>query len=100
MRFKKPQVRYADTPQPATPYPAARQVWDDRIGTPRVQAKTWRLLAFRCLTLALLMAGGLVWRRSEERRVGKAGVSTCRSRCSPSHEREKHDDTQIIRSPI
>ena len=27
MRFKKPQVRYADTPQPATPYQAAGQVW-------------------------------------------------------------------------
>ncbi|MEH7971548.1 conjugal transfer protein TrbF, partial [Pseudomonas aeruginosa] len=27
MRFKKPQVRYADTPQPATPYQAASQVW-------------------------------------------------------------------------
>src|SRR3546814_15738671 len=65
MRFKKPQVRYADTPQPATPYQAARQVWDDRIGTPRVQAKNWRLMAFGCLTLALLMAGGLVWRSAQ-----------------------------------
>ncbi|MBN0287472.1 conjugal transfer protein TrbF, partial [Pseudomonas aeruginosa] len=44
MRFKKPQVRYADTPQPATPYQAAGQVWDDRIGSPRVQAKNWRLM--------------------------------------------------------
>src|SRR3546814_15403622 len=26
-----------------------------------------------------------VWERSEERRVGKAGVSTCRSRWSPYH---------------
>src|SRR3546814_16032086 len=25
------------------------------------------------------------WQRSEERRVGKEGVSTCRSRWSPSH---------------
>src|SRR3546814_1307184 len=65
MRFKKPQVRYADTPQPATPYQAAGQVWDDRIGTPRVQAKNWRLMAFGCLTLALLMAGGLVWRSAQ-----------------------------------
>src|SRR3546814_19127941 len=28
-------------------------------------------------------------RRSEERRVGKEGVSTCRSRWSPSHEKNK-----------
>ena len=34
MRFKRPQVRYADTPQPATPYQAAAQVWDERIGWP------------------------------------------------------------------
>ena len=65
MRFKKPQVRYADTPQPATPYQAAGQVWDERIGSPRVQAKNWRLMAFGCLTLALLMAGGLVWRSAQ-----------------------------------
>ena len=55
MRFKKPQVRYADTPQPAPPSQAAGQVWDDRIGTPRVQAKNWRLMAFGCPTLALVM---------------------------------------------
>jgi type IV secretion system protein VirB5 len=35
MRFKKPQVRYADTSQPATPYQAAGQVWDDRIVSAR-----------------------------------------------------------------
>ncbi|ANC43925.1 conjugal transfer protein TrbF [Pandoraea pnomenusa] len=65
MRFKRPQVRYADTPQPATPYQAAGQVWDERIGSPRVQAKNWRLMAFGCLALALLMAGGLVWRSAQ-----------------------------------
>jgi type IV secretion system protein VirB5 len=58
-------VRYADTPQPATPYQAAGQVWDERIGSPRVQAKNWRLMAFGCLALALLMAGGLVWRSAQ-----------------------------------
>jgi hypothetical protein len=36
-----------------------------RIGSPRVQAKNWRLMAFGCLTLALLMAGGLVWRSAQ-----------------------------------
>ena len=65
MRFKRPQVRYADTPQPATPYQAAAQVWDERIGSARVQAKNWRLIAFGCLALALLMAGGLVWRSAQ-----------------------------------
>lgn len=65
MRFKRPWVRYAETPQPATPYQAAAQAWDERIGTARVQAKSWRLMAFGCLALALLMAGGLVWRSAQ-----------------------------------
>ena len=65
MRFKRPQVRYSDTPEPVTPYRAAAQVWDQRIGSARVQAKNWRLMAFGCLSLALLMAGGLVWRSAQ-----------------------------------
>jgi type IV secretion system protein VirB5 len=65
MLFKRPQVRYSDTPEPVTPYQAAAQVWDQRIGTARVQAKNWRLMAFGCLSLALLMAGGLVWRSAQ-----------------------------------
>jgi type IV secretion system protein VirB5 len=63
--FKRPQVRYADTPQPATPYQSAAQVWDERIGGARVQAKNWRLMAFGCMSLSLLMAGGLVWRSAQ-----------------------------------
>ncbi|MEO9228797.1 MAG: conjugal transfer protein TrbF [Devosia sp.] len=62
MRFKRPQVRYSQTPEPVTPYQAAGQAWDHRIGSARVQAKNWRLMAFGCLALALLMAAGLVWR--------------------------------------
>lgn len=65
MRFKRPQVRYSETPAPVTPYQAAAQVWDERIGSSRVQAKNWRLMAFGCLSLALLMAGGLVWRSAQ-----------------------------------
>lgn len=65
MRFKRPQVRYSDTPLPATPYQAAAQVWDQRMGASLAQAKNWRLMAFGCLCLALLMAGGLVWRSSQ-----------------------------------
>ena len=65
MLFKRPQVRYSDTHEPVTPYQAAAQVWDNRIGNARVQAKNWRLMAFGCLSLALLMAGGLVWRSAQ-----------------------------------
>lgn len=65
MRFKRPRVRYSETPEPITPYQATGQVWDQRIGSARVQAKNWRLMAFGSLSLALLMAGGLVWRSAQ-----------------------------------
>src|SRR3546814_19443050 len=35
-------------------------------------------------------------RRSEERRVGKECVSTCRSRWSPSHEKKKIEESQNV----
>src|SRR3546814_7248105 len=39
----------------------AVQIWDDRIGSARVQAKNWRLAAFGSLLLAGGFAGALVW---------------------------------------
>ena len=59
--FKRSSVRYGRTPAPETPYQKAAQVWDDRIGSARVQAKNWRLMAFGCLVLAAGLACGLVW---------------------------------------
>lgn len=37
-------------------------MWDDRIGSARVQAKNWRLMALGCLGLCVLTSGALVWR--------------------------------------
>lgn len=65
MRFKRPEVRYSDTPAPVTPYQAAAQVWDERLGSSRAQARNWRLMAFGCLGLAMLMGGALIWRTSQ-----------------------------------
>jgi type IV secretory pathway TrbF-like protein len=59
--FKRSAVHYGRTPQPVTPYQEAAQVWDDRIGSARVQARNWRLMAFGCLFLAAGFAGALVW---------------------------------------
>ena len=61
MRFQRPQRRYSETPEPVTPYQRAAQVWDDRIGSARIQAKNWRLAFFGCLALSGGLAGGLVW---------------------------------------
>ncbi len=65
--FKRATQAYGDTPQPVTPYQKAAQVWDDRIGSARVQAKNWRLMAFGCLALAFGLAGGLVWQSKQSR---------------------------------
>ncbi|MEH2478174.1 type IV secretory pathway TrbF-like protein [Nitrobacteraceae bacterium AZCC 2146] len=59
--FKRSSVRYGRMPEPETPYQKAAQVWDERIGSARVQAKNWRLMAFGCLMLSGGLASGLVW---------------------------------------
>jgi type IV secretory pathway TrbF-like protein len=59
--FKRPSVHYGRTPEPETPYQKAAQVWDERIGSARVQAKNWRLMAFGCLMLSGGLASGLIW---------------------------------------
>ncbi|TGQ35790.1 conjugal transfer protein TrbF [Mesorhizobium sp. M00.F.Ca.ET.216.01.1.1] len=59
--FRRPSVRYGKTPQPQTPYQRAQQVWDERIGSARVQAKNWRLMAFGSLMLAGGFAVTLMW---------------------------------------
>ncbi len=65
MRFRRARTRYSQAPSPATPYQAAAQVWDERLGSSRAQARNWRLMAFGCLGLALLMAAGLIWRSAQ-----------------------------------
>jgi type IV secretion system protein VirB5 len=59
--FRRPAVRYGKTPEPETPYQRAGQVWDERIGSARVQARNWRLAFFGMLMLSGGLAGGLVW---------------------------------------
>src|SRR5260370_20723651 len=59
--FKRPSVRYGRTPAPETPYQKAAQVWDERIGSARVQASNWRLMAFGCLLLSGGLVSALVW---------------------------------------
>lgn len=59
--FKRPSTHYGKTPEPETPYQRAAQVWDDRIGAARVQAKNWRLMAFGSLILSAGFAAALVW---------------------------------------
>lgn len=59
--FRRPDAHYGKTPQPETPYQRAAQVWDDRIGSARVQARNWRLMAFGSLALSAGLSAALVW---------------------------------------
>jgi type IV secretory pathway TrbF-like protein len=59
--FRRPTVRYGDTPPAETPYMRARQAWDDRIGSAAVQAKNWRVAFFGTLVLSGAMAAGWYW---------------------------------------
>jgi len=69
MLFKRAVQRYGRTPAPQTPYQRAGQLWDERIGSARVQARNWRLMAFGCLGLTTALSGGLLWRSLQSRVV-------------------------------
>jgi type IV secretory pathway TrbF-like protein len=59
--FRRATVRYGRTPPPETPYQKASQLWDERIGSARVQAKNWRWAFFGMLFLSGGLAAGLIW---------------------------------------
>lgn len=59
--FRRPAPHYGKTPQPETPYQKAAQVWDERIGSARIQARNWRYMAFGGLLLSAGFAAALVW---------------------------------------
>ncbi len=59
--FQRPSTHYGKSPEPETPYQKAAQVWDERIGSARVQAKNWRYMAFGSLILSAGFAAALVW---------------------------------------
>lgn len=67
MIFKRAVQRYGQTPEPETPYQRAGQVWDERIGSARAQARNWRLMAFGCLALTGGLSSGLVWQSVQSR---------------------------------
>lgn len=98
MRWRRASSRFSDTPLPSTPYQRAEQLWDERIGSARVQAANWRLMAFGCLALAAVALGDDLHARSrasvtpfvvEVDRLGQAqAVAPATSDYQPS-------DTQI-----
>ncbi|MET3759486.1 conjugal transfer protein TrbF [Sphingomonas sp. UYEF23] len=69
MIFKRGVQRYGRTPEPETPYQRAGQLWDDRIGSARVQARNWRMIAFGMLVVSGGMSGALIWQSLQSRVV-------------------------------
>lgn len=69
MKFRRAVQRYGHTPAPVTPYQRAAQVWDERIGTARVQARNWRLMALGGLLLSTGLSAGLLWQSMQSRVV-------------------------------
>lgn len=67
MVFKRSVQRYGRTPEPETPYQRAGQLWDDRIGSARVQARNWRLMAVGGLALTTAMSGAVIWQSLQSR---------------------------------
>jgi len=59
--FRRHTAHYGKTPEPATPYQKAAQVWDERIGSARLQARNWRYMAFGSQILSTGFAVALIW---------------------------------------
>lgn len=62
--FRRPSIRYGKTPEPETPYQRASQVWDERIGSARVQARSWRYAFFGALGLSGALTAALIWQNA------------------------------------
>lgn len=60
-RFTTAFGRKANYVELESPYARAAAEWDDRIGSSRVQARNWRLLAVGSLVWGLLATAGLVY---------------------------------------
>jgi type IV secretion system protein VirB5 len=67
--FKRTIQRYGTTTIPATAYQKAGQLWDERIGSARVQAKNWRLIALGAVGVAAIQAVGTLWLSTQSRVV-------------------------------
>ena len=96
--FRRNLNRYGDTPQPETPYQRAGQLWDERIGSARIQARNWRLTAFGSLALSMSVSGALIYLSMQSRvtpyviEVDKQGGVQA---IAPAPEAYRPNDAQI-----
>ncbi len=98
MAFRRAASRYGESPAPETPYQKAGQIWDERIGSARVQARNWRLMALGCLSLCFASSGALVWRSLQSTvtpYVVEVDASGAARAVAPATERYTPSDAQI-----
>lgn len=62
--FQKQTHSYLSSGTPQSPFAKAAQVWDQRIGSARAQARNWRLMAFGALALCATLGSGLLFQSS------------------------------------
>jgi len=119
--FRRPSIRYGKTPEPETPYQRASQVWDERIGSARAQARSWRYAFFGALGLSGALTAALIWQNArgtivpwvvEVDRLGEArSVAPAQAGFNPSdpqiafhlarfieHVRALPDDPVVVRT--
>lgn len=65
--FKKQTRSYQSEGSPQSPFAKASQVWDERLGSARSQARNWRVMAFASLGLCSLLGGGVLYQSSHSR---------------------------------
>ena len=65
--FPRHTRSYESDPAQQSPFARAAQVWDDRIGSARVQARNWRLMALASFGLTSALAASLVYQTTQKR---------------------------------
>ena len=59
--FNRPETRYTAPTERQSPFARASQEWDNRIGSARVQAHHWRIMAFAAMGLSAVLTVCLTW---------------------------------------
>jgi len=63
--LNQPTTSYKPAGIPESPYQLAKEAWDNRIGTARLQAYNWRLAFFGALALCFVLVGGLIYQSTK-----------------------------------
>lgn len=64
-----PTPNYKPEEDVVTPYLRAKEEWDNRIGSARVQASNWRFCALGLILLCIVLAGGIIYQSSKSQIV-------------------------------